>query len=105
MSQEKKFDRGFWIDLWRSDDLGQSFAKIATPVPISRSGNPPTLTLLADDRLALVYGWRLPPYGVRARFSSDDGCAFRPLTDIRLRCNERLASALHSTGDQMATPS
>ena len=73
--QEKKFDRGFWIDLWRSDDLGQSFAKIATPVPISRSGNPPTLTLLADGRLALVYGWRLPPYGVRARFSSDDGCA------------------------------
>ena len=79
MSQEKKFDRGFWIDLWRSDDLGQSFAKIATPVPISRSGNPPTLTLLADGRFALVYGWRLPPYGVRARFSSDDGCATAPL--------------------------
>jgi len=36
-------------------------------------GNPPTLTLLPDGRLILVVGWRLPPYGVRAKVSSTEG--------------------------------
>ena len=27
-------------------------------------------------QLVLVVGWRLPPYGVRAKVSSDDGCSW-----------------------------
>jgi hypothetical protein len=69
----KDFDRGFWIDLFRSDDEGASFTRLANVTGVSRSGNPPTLTRLIDGRLVLVVGWRLPPYGVRARISSDDG--------------------------------
>lgn len=70
---EKTFDTGYWIDLWRSDDEGLSFSKVSTPVEVSRSGNPATLTLLPDGRLVMVVGWRLPPYGVRAKVSSDEG--------------------------------
>jgi len=28
---------------------------------------------LQDGRIALTYGWRLPPYGVRAMISEDEG--------------------------------
>ena len=40
--------KGAWVDLWRSDDEGESFELVSTPVEVSRSGNPPTLTLLPD---------------------------------------------------------
>ena len=36
-------------------------------------GNPPSLVKLYDSRLALTYGYRLKPSGVRARISSDEG--------------------------------
>lgn len=65
--------RAAWVDLWRSDDEGESFEKVCTPVAPSRSGNPPTLTLLPDGRLVLVVGWRLPPYGIRALVSANEG--------------------------------
>ena len=61
------------MDLWRSEDEGESFEKVCMPVEVSRSGNPPTLTLLPDGRIALVVGWRLPPYGVRAKISATEG--------------------------------
>ena len=40
---------------------------------INNAGNPATLTRLADGRLAMVYGWRSAPYGIRGRISDDDG--------------------------------
>ena len=40
---------------------------------LPNAGNPATLTRLASGDLALTYGWRLPPYGIRARVSDDDG--------------------------------
>ena len=42
--------KGAWVDLFRSDDEGESFELVSTPVEVSRSGNPPTLTLLPDVR-------------------------------------------------------
>ncbi len=36
-------------------------------------GNPPSLIALQDGRLALVYGYRSAPYGMRARLSNDRG--------------------------------
>jgi hypothetical protein len=63
-----------WIDLYSSDDLGLSWQYLTRPVPDTGSGgNPPTLTLLDDGRLCLIYGYRKPPFGMRARLSSDGG--------------------------------
>jgi hypothetical protein len=63
-----------WIDLYASEDDGASWAHLAQPVPDSgRGGNPPTLTRLPDGRLALVYGYRDAPFGIRARISADEG--------------------------------
>jgi hypothetical protein len=36
-------------------------------------GNPPSLLKLRDGRLALIYGYRRPPFGIRARISKDLG--------------------------------
>jgi len=63
-----------WIDFYRSDDDGQSWQCLGPTVgPIGTGGNPPTLTALADGRIALTYGFRDAPYGIRARISHDDG--------------------------------
>lgn len=65
---------GNWIDSYRSDDDGQSWQCLGPPVgPIGTGGNPPTLTALADGRIALTYGFRDAPYGIRARISHDEG--------------------------------
>ena len=37
------------------------------------NGNPPALVQLGSNRLAVVYGYRAPPYGIRARLSGDGG--------------------------------
>ena len=74
------------IDLYASDDNGQSWQKIGQPVAdTGRGGNPPTLTKLQDGRLCLVYGYRAEPYGMRARLSADDGYTWG--NDIILRAD------------------
>ncbi|MCB0089152.1 MAG: exo-alpha-sialidase, partial [Caldilineaceae bacterium] len=74
------------IDLYASDDNGQSWQKIGQPVAdTGRGGNPPTLTKLQDGRLCLVYGYRAEPYGMRARLSADDGYTWGD--DIILRAD------------------
>lgn len=42
-------------------------------MPDTGRGNPPSLTKLKDGRLALAYGFRAQPYGIRAKLSSDNG--------------------------------
>jgi hypothetical protein len=66
--------RRCWIDLFASDDNGESWRLLSTPVPdTGRGGNPPTLTLLQDGRLAMTYGFRDAPFEMRALLSSDGG--------------------------------
>lgn len=60
------------IDVYRSDDLGARW-KFLGAATGNIGGNPPTLTQLADGRLVLAYGYRLKPFGIRARTSADDG--------------------------------
>jgi len=73
-----------WIDLYVSSDRGTSWECIGTPVSATgRGGNPPTLTLLQDGRLLLVYGYRDAPFGIRARVSKDQGQTWEP--EILLR--------------------
>jgi hypothetical protein len=60
-----------WIDLYRSDNGGRSWTDVSRPV--SNNDNPPSLVHLSDGRLALTYGRRSSPFGIRARLSSDEG--------------------------------
>ena len=62
----------WWLEAFVSPDDGRSWYMLDDP-RIDNSGNPATLTRLGDGRIAMVYGWRRAPYGIRARISSDDG--------------------------------
>ena len=64
--------RRWWVEAYLSPDRGQSWYRLAEPV-IENSGNPATLTRLGNGDLALTYGWRRAPYGIRGRLSRDGG--------------------------------
>jgi hypothetical protein len=67
-----------WIDAWVSDDNAASWRFLNRPVPSTGGsvGNPPSLLALKDGRLALIYGYRSAPYGMRARLSADQGLSW-----------------------------
>jgi hypothetical protein len=64
-----------WIDAFVSRDNGLTWSFLSRPAPSTGgfSGNPPSLVLLKDGRVAITYGYRGEPYGIRARLSSDRG--------------------------------
>lgn len=62
-----------WIETFRSDDDGTNWSDRQVPVPDTGEGNPASLIRLADGRLCLTYGYRAPPFGMRARVSADEG--------------------------------
>ena len=64
-----------WKQLNRSDDNMATWQFAGKPVPNTgdHNGNPPCLVRLRDGRLAITYGFRSEPYGIRARISSDEG--------------------------------
>ena len=62
----------YWIDLYATDDKGENWEYLNRPA-VRTSGNPPTLTNLADGRLCMTYGYRNVPYGIRAKLSEDKG--------------------------------
>ena len=62
----------YWIELYRSEDGGASW-EMSHPRVAVNGGNPPAMIMLADGRICLTYGYRLPPYGIRAKLSDDQG--------------------------------
>ena len=79
-------DGAAWIELWSSDDTGHSWHLATCPVTFAErghGGNPPTLTLLADGRLALAYGNRDAPCTIAARLSDDQGHTWSPELTLR----------------------
>ncbi len=64
-----------WIESWVSDDNGKNWQFLNRPVESTggSQGNPSALIQLKDGRLAIAYGYRAEPYGMRARLSSDEG--------------------------------
>jgi hypothetical protein len=67
-----------WIDAYASTDNGTTWqfrSKVAdTDRPDSgHNGNPPALVRLRNGRLVAAYGYRSPPFGIRARLSDDNG--------------------------------
>ena len=65
-------ERRWWIEPYLSPDEGASWYKLDEPY-INNAGNPAAMIRLQDGRIALTYGWRTAPYGMRARISDDEG--------------------------------
>ena len=74
MRRKEPEERNF-IEFYVSDDDGTTWKPFETLNPDcgSRSGNPPAMVLMKDGRLALTYGYRDDPIGIRARVSKDEG--------------------------------
>ena len=62
--------RNAWPEVFESEDGGRSWRFVSR---VSDWGGPTDLTLLHDGRLLAVYGYRVAPYGIRARISEDAG--------------------------------
>lgn len=62
-----------FIDSYVSNDDGKSWTFVNKPAPDTGRGNPPSLIKLRDGRLAITYGYRAAPFGIRARLSGDSG--------------------------------
>jgi hypothetical protein len=72
-----------WIEAWTSDDNGQTWQFLNKPALESGDEDerlehrgrdaPPSLLMLQDRRLALIYNYRSPPFGIRAKLSLDNG--------------------------------
>ena len=62
----------WWIEGYLSPDDGRNWYRLAEPT-INNHGNPPHMIWLQDGRIALTYGYRAAPYGIRAVISSDRG--------------------------------
>lgn len=72
----------YWIDLYRSDDEGKNWRLLNRPAE-NMGGNPASMIRLQDGRLAITYGFRESPFGVRARLSTDDGQTWGPEFTLR----------------------
>jgi len=69
-----------WSELYYSDDGGGTWAFRSR---INDFGAPTSLVRMRDGRLVAVYGYRLPPYGVRAAVSEDEGLTWNPEVVLR----------------------
>ncbi len=75
-----------WIDAYESHDNGQTWnflTKIADTDTGLRNGNPPALVRTDEGLLAVSYGYRGAPYGIRARVSADDGATWSREVTLR----------------------
>jgi hypothetical protein len=68
----KQGRKRYWIEGHLSPDDGRNWYRLAEPT-INNHGNPPHMIWLKDGRIALTYGYRDAPYGIRAVMSSDRG--------------------------------
>ena len=59
-----------YTQIYESRDSGRTWQFLSR---VNDWGAPASITLLPDGRVACVYGYRRPPYGIRARVS-DDSC-------------------------------
>jgi hypothetical protein len=59
-----------WTEIFESDDGGRTWRFLSR---VNDWGAPGDLVRMHDGRIVCVYGYRLPPFGVRARVSEDDG--------------------------------
>jgi len=74
-----------FIDAWVTDDNGKNWKYLNRPVANTGGsvGNPPSMIKLRDGRLAITYGFRSAPYGIRAKVSADQGQTWGPEIVLR----------------------
>lgn len=70
--RRREGDRRF-IASYLSEDNGETWTRLGTPVEDTGEGNPPAMIQLEDGRILLVYGYRAEPYSIRAKLSNDGG--------------------------------
>jgi len=59
-----------WTEVYVSEDGGLTWRFLSR---VNQWGAPASLLVLKDGRLLCVYGYRMPPYGIRAKISQDGG--------------------------------
>lgn len=59
-----------WTEIYKSDDGGRTWGFLSR---VNDFGAPGSLVRMSDGRLVVVYGYRLPNYGIRAAVSEDEG--------------------------------
>jgi hypothetical protein len=64
-----------YLDVYASDDCGQSWQHLSRPDD-THGSNPPAMIRLADGRICLTYGHREEPYGMCTRLSEDNGATW-----------------------------
>lgn len=69
-----------WDEIYASNDGGWSWRFVSR---VNDHGDTAHLTRLKDGRLFIVYGYRRPPYGIRARISEDAGNTWGPEMVLR----------------------
>ena len=72
--------RDHFIDAWITDDNGATWKFLNRPVESTGGsvGNPPSMIKLRDGSLAITYGFRSAPFGIRAKISKDQGQTWGP---------------------------
>lgn len=82
-SRAAAWERGF---LWQAEsrDGGRTWDR---PHRTDIWGYPPTLLKLRDGRILASYGYRRPPYGIRACFSRDGGKTWDVANEVILRAD------------------
>ena len=65
----------WWLEAFMSPDDGERWYMLEQP-RIDNEGNPASMITLRDGRIALTYGHRGAPYGIRARISADQGVSW-----------------------------
>jgi hypothetical protein len=59
-----------WTEMFESEDGGRTWRFLSR---VNDWGAPGDIVEMADGRIVCVYGYRLPPFGIRARVSEDQG--------------------------------
>jgi len=77
-----RVEYGYYLYQSESKDLGETWT---TPKRTLMWGHPPNLTLLRDGSIICSYGYRRPPYGVRACISTNEGESWDIKDEIILR--------------------
>lgn len=72
--------RNAWPEVFVSEDGGWTWRFLSR---VNDWGGPTHLRLLRDGRLLAVFGYRVPPFGIRARLSDDGGRTWGPELVLR----------------------
>lgn len=77
---DRDWQGSMWTEFFKSDDGGATWQFLSRATDFGAPGAP---LLLRDGRLVLIYTYRLPPFGMRAVVSEDEGLTWGPEIVLR----------------------